>query len=175
MQYERVEGGAAVVIALISEAKILLVRSRNHPDPKWKLIAETVKPGESILNTLKYGLEEEAGFKDIKTELGSDGKIERFSDSRILKVVEFGEPEYMRTKVPHYRHFYGVLTTDEVIHQLSGEDHHIEEIDEGGHPEVEDLETMEFPLEMIESVEGLLRSHAELIRSISGRVQRVIK
>ena len=170
MEYERVEGGAAVVIALVGKTKVLLVRSRNHPDPKWKLIAETVKPGESILNTVKYGLEEEAGLENIKTELGLDGKIARFIDPRILKVVRFGEPELMvKAKFKHWRHFFGVLTTDEVIHQLSQADRFTEESDGRGGFEVEALETMEFPLSGLSDMVGLLRPHAELIRSIPQR------
>jgi hypothetical protein len=170
MQYERVEGGAAVVAALIGEKNGLFIKNLNRPDPKWKLIAETNKPGESILHTLLSGLAEEAGLKDIKTELGQDGKIARFNDPRIKRVVQFGEPEYIRSKVPHYRHFFGVMTTDEVIHGLSGAHHHIEEPDGRGGIETEHIETMEFPLAMLDNIPNLLRQHAELIRSIPGKV-----
>jgi ADP-ribose pyrophosphatase YjhB (NUDIX family) len=176
VRYEQVEGGAVVVIALISKSKILLVKNLDHPEPKWKLIAETVKPGESILNTLKYGLEEEAGLENIKTELGQDGKIAKFTDPRIIKVVEFGEPEYLeKVRVKHYRHFYGVLASDELLNSLTGERRHTEENDGNGGTEVEALETGTFPISMIGDMPGLLRQHSELIRSIPERVEREIK
>lgn len=169
MLHERVDGGACVIIALVGEKNILLIKDLSKIDPKWKLIAETVKPGESYLHTVLAGLTEEAGMKDIKTELGPDNKVARFTDPRILGVVQFGEPEYVRSKIPHYRYFYGVFTTDEVISSLSGETHHIEEDDGKGGRAIEHIETMHFPLTALESVRDLLRPHAELIRSIPNR------
>lgn len=166
MKYEQVEGGSAAVFALKGETKILLGRNPRRRDPKWKLFAETMKPGESILNTLLAGLTEEAGMTDIKTEMGENGKVARFIDPRIKGVVEFGEREWIAsTRIPHWRHFFGVITTDEVINRLSGETHIIEEEDE-----VEEIQTMEFPLAMLETLgDSLLRPHAELIRSIPQR------
>jgi|GEM_PF-2938167 len=175
MQYERVEGGHAVVVAPITGSDILLIRNPDRRDWKWKLVAETQKPGESILQTLKSGLEEEIGLKDIKTELGADGKIARFVDPRIKQVVRLGEPEYLEnTRIPHWRHFYGVLLDDSIMSELSGERHTTIENDGRGGTEVEDIHTMKFPLAYLDQIPNLLRQHEELIRSIPQRTRTII-
>ncbi len=175
MQYEQMVDGAAVVVALIGESNILLVRNMEHPDPKWKLIAETNKPGESILHTLVSGLEEEAGMEKIETKLGSDGKIVSFIDPRIKEVVQLGEPERVNSRIPHFRHFYGVRVADELIHELSGKVHLTEERNGEGKIEGEHLETKEFALVDLDDLgKDLLRQHAELIRSIPGRTRSVV-
>jgi hypothetical protein len=176
MKYERVEGGSAVVVAPLTQKDIMLIRNPGRLDWRWKLVAETQKPGESILQTLKAGLEEEIGLKDIKTELGADGKVARFVDPRIKQVIKFGEPEYIeKTKIPHWRHFYGVVLDDVTMSQLSGERHTIEEDDGKGGIEVEDIQTMKFPLTLLDQIPNLLRQHEELIRSIPQRERVEVK
>src|SRR5581483_3408137 len=115
------------------------------------------------------------GLRGIKTELGVDGKIARIIDERIEKVAQLGDPEYVRARKPHERFFYGVKVPDELIHELSGQRITIEEEDGQGGIEVEDIETAEFPLAMLDSIENLLRPHAEMIRSIPNRVVHQIK
>lgn len=170
MQHEQIVGGKCAVIALYGDTKILLIRNPGRPDWKWKLLSETNKPGESMMQTLVSGLDEEAGFKGIKTELGADNKIARITDERIEKVGQLGEPEYIRSRKPHDRYFYGVKVSDKLIHELAGQRITIEEDDGQGGTEVEDIETAAFPLAMLDGIENLLRPHAEMIRSIPNRV-----
>ncbi|MSR70641.1 NUDIX hydrolase [Candidatus Kaiserbacteria bacterium] len=153
------EGGSVVVVAVVGQTEILLIRETTKPLPiYWKLVSETVEPGESLLNAVIGGIREEAGFKDIAVEYGPDGKVKKVIDPRIKRVVEFGGREWIKSRYPHWRHFFGILTTDEVIKGLSGKYHKIDESEE--------INTQVFSLNSLHTLPDLLRQHAELIRSI---------
>lgn len=115
-------GGAAVVIILFSPRKILLIKETTKPRPHYlKLPSETFEPGESAMDALWAGLKEEAGF-DVEVKRNKDGHIIAFTDPRVQKIQLMLPPEQVKSYHPHMRNVWGVLTTDEVIDSLDGQD-----------------------------------------------------
>ncbi len=157
-------GGSVVVVALMGETQILLIKETTKPAPHyWKLIGETVEPGESLLNALIGAVREEAGWNDKNgiPNIGATyegGKVTAVTDPRIKRIVQFGEKERVEARCWHWRHFFGVLTTDDMVKKLAGA-HLSVDADE-------EIETQMFPLAMLETLPGLMRKHEELIRSI---------
>ena len=150
-----------VVAAIIGETKILLIKERTKPTPHyWKLVSETVEPGEPILNALWGGLREEAGL--ILNVRRINGQVVEIIDER-LKVAKQLIPSHMVAgHFPHQRHFWGLLTTDEVVMSLSGQQL-TGDINE-------EIETMAFDLAELEGVVDLLPKHRELISRIPQNV-----
>ena len=154
---KHVEGGAVVVVAIVGKTKILLIKETTKPLPHfWKLVSETVEPGEPILNTLWSGVQEEAGL-----ELGvrrEDGEVVDFVDDR-ADVVEACPPHWVPHKYrPHTRYFYGIITSDAIIQSLSGQ-HLIGD-------ENEKIETQAFDLAELEGMVDFIPKQRELIEKL---------
>ena len=152
-------GGAVVVVAVIGETEILLIRETTKPKPHyWKLISETAEPDEPILNTLWGGVREEAGF-EMKAERDEKGKVVKIVDPHVKAIKELAPPEWVSSgRAPHWRHFWGILTTDHVVTRLSGKHH--------SGDENEEIDTHAFPLAGLHTLPDLLRQHVEMIRNI---------
>lgn len=162
---KHIKGGAVVVVALLGETEILLIRETTKPRPHlWKLVSETAEPGEPILNTLWGGVREEAGF-NMKARLNERGEVVGIIDPSVVAVKELAPPEWVSgrgVRAPHWRHFWGVLTTDHVIKRLSGK--HL------SGDENEEIDTQAFPLASLQTLPDLLHQHAEMIRNIPQHV-----
>src|SRR3989344_3360054 len=151
---KHVHGGAVVVVAILGQTQILLIKETTKPLPHyWKLISETVEPGEPILNAVWGGVREEGGF-EMKAEYDTGGKVIKITDPNVVQVKELNQREWGEGRIPHWRHFWGVVTTDHVISRLSGKRL-------SGGPD-EKIETLSFPLARISSIPDLLRQHAEM-------------
>jgi ADP-ribose pyrophosphatase YjhB (NUDIX family) len=150
-------GGAAIIVAILGETKILLIRETTKPLPHcWKLVSETLGKDEPILDGLCRGVDEEAGLR-LEVRL-TNGKVFSVTDPRIIVVAELVPSHMVPSEVPHRLHFWGLLTTDEVVMSLSGR--HLE-----GDTN-EKIDTMAFNLSELEAMDDLLPPHRELIRSI---------
>jgi len=112
--------GAVVVAAIIGETSILLIKEVTKPTPHyWKLVSETVENGEPILDALQRGVAEEAVLK-LEVRL-ANGQVVEIIDKRI-NVARQLVPSHMLWKpTTHRRHFWGLMTTDEVVQSLSGQ------------------------------------------------------
>ncbi len=151
------ESGAVVVAAIIGRSKILLIKEVTKPIPHyWKLVSETVEPSEPILNALWRGLGEEAGFV-LDVERDGDGIITDFIDDRI-SLHKLLEPHEVQGWLPHTRHFYAAITSDELILSLSGKTLH------GDKNEI--IETHAFGISELEGMADFLPAHRALIQSI---------
>lgn len=158
------EGGAAVLVAVMGETLILLIRETTKPLPHfWKLPGETVEKGEPIINAVLGAVREEACFADLCTGIDPSTKTLKANDPRVHAVKELAPPEWVESRRPHWRHLWGVLTTDEVIKSLSGR--HF------SHPtEKEEIDTGAFPLANFEYIPNIMRTHVQVIRSIPRHV-----
>lgn len=156
---QHVRGGAVIVATIIGETKILLIKETTKPTPHYfKLVSETLLEGESILNALCRGVAEEAGLKDLKVR-EVNGQVVEIIDPR-LKAARQLIPSHMLMKPsPHRRHFWGLVTSDEVIMSLSGK-HLTGDVDE-------EIDTMAFDLSELDKMVDLLPKHRELINQIT--------
>jgi ADP-ribose pyrophosphatase YjhB (NUDIX family) len=156
---QHVRGGAVIVAAIIGETKILLIKETTKPTPHYfKLVSETLLEGEPILNALCRGVAEEAGLKDLKVR-EVNGQVVEIIDPRLTAVKQL-IPSHMLVKPsPHRRHFWGLMTTDEVIMSLSGK-HLTGDVNE-------EIDTMAFDLSELEKMVDLLPKHRELINQIT--------
>jgi ADP-ribose pyrophosphatase YjhB (NUDIX family) len=146
------------VVAIIGETKILLIKETTKPLPHyWKLVSETLLQDEPILNALNRGVGEEAGLKDLEVrEL--NGQVVEFTDPRLKAVRQLIRSHLVSKPQQHRRHFWGLMTSDEVIMSLSGK-HLTGDVDE-------EIDTMAFDLSDLEGMMDLLPKHRELIKQI---------
>lgn len=155
---KHVAGGAVVVAAILGETKILLIKERTKPLPHyWKLVSETVEPGEPILDALQRGVGEEAGLK-LEVRRGTDGKVIEITDQRLNAVKQLAASHMIAGKFPHRRHFWGLLTSDHVVMSLSGQ--------QLTGDVNEEIETQAFDLAELETMVDLLPKHRELIQQL---------
>ncbi len=156
---KHVPGGAAVVIAIMGEKKILLIKETTKPRPHfWKFVGETVEPGEPILNALWGGVREEAGLELEARRVG--GKVVEIIDPRIKVTRQLLPPHWVQSHTPHKRHFWGLMTTDEVVLALSGK-HHTGDVNE-------EIDTLAFDLSELDKMPDFHPQHRKLI----GELQR---
>ena len=155
---QRVLGGAVIVAAIIGEKKILLIKETTKPlSHFWKLVSETLLDGESILNALRRGVGEEAGLNDLKVrEIG--GQVIEIIDPRLKAVKQLIASHMLTKPTAHRRHFWGLVTSDDVINSLSGK-HLTGDVNE-------EIETQAFDLSDLEGMVDLLPRHRELIKQI---------
>lgn len=155
------EGGTVVIAAILGETKILLIKEITKPIPHfWKLVSETVEPRESILAALCRGVEEEAGLK-LETRQ-ANGTVVEIIDPRIRSAKQLAPSHMVQGKYPHRRHFWGLLTTDDVVMSLSGK-HLTGDVNE-------EIDTMAFDLFELEVMVDLLPQHREIISRIPNGV-----
>jgi ADP-ribose pyrophosphatase YjhB (NUDIX family) len=123
---EHKPGGATVLVILYSTRHILLVKNlRDRRKPLWKFIAETVEPGEPVLNTLVAGTREEGGLElpavwqgKVVTKVGSDDVV----------VKQVCPPEFLsEARTPHWRHLYKVRLSDDLLMSLHDKKHDADE------------------------------------------------
>ena len=157
-QTDKVQGGAVIVAAIIGEEKILLIKETTKPLPHYfKLVSETLLDGEHILNALCRGVAEEAGLKDLGTR-APNGQVVEVLDPRLKAVKMLVRSHMLMKPVPHRRHFWGLVTTDELIMSLSGK--HLTG------DENEEIDTYAFDLSELEGMVDLLPQHRELIMQL---------
>ena len=156
-QSKHIVGGAVVVVAILGETKILLIQETTKPKPHyWKLIAETLEPGEPILNALWGGVREEAGLELSVRRL--NGQVVEIADGRLKAAKQLLRSQWVQSHFPHHRHFWGLLTTDEVVQTLSGK--HLQG------DKNEEIDTMAFDLADLEKMVDFHPVHRKLIEQL---------
>ena len=150
-------GGAAIVVAILGETKILLIKETSQLLPHyWKLVSETLNTDESVLDGLCRGVDEEAELK-LET-LRVKGSVVKITDPRIRVVKKLVRSHMVATRIPHRLHFWGLLTTDQVVMSLSGK--HL------ANAENEIIDTMAFNISELDGMRDFHPHHRELILSI---------
>ena len=155
-------GGAVIVVAILGETKILLIQESTKPLPHyWKLVSETLGKDEPVLEGLCRGVYEEAGLQ-LQVRYGVHGTITEVIDPRVQCLKPLVPSHMLPSQIPHRRHFWGILTTDEVVMSLSGK--HLE-----GDTN-EQIDTMAFNLDELGTMVDLLPTHEELIQMMKRAV-----
>ena len=152
----RHHGSAVVVIPIVGETLTLLIREGHKSLKYWKFIAETVEEGESVLDTLCRGVDEEAGLK-LRTK-SYEGHVIEIIDPRVAFVRSLISPCMVKSAFPHMRYFWGLSTSDEVISSLSGK-HLSVDADES-------IYTQAFELSELERMSDFLPQHRRLVEQI---------
>ncbi len=160
---DQTQMGAVVVAAILGETKILLIKETTKPTPHyWKLISETMEPGEPILDALQRGVSEEAGL-ELEVRRSSDNTVAEIIDGRVKVAQQLIRSHVLEKPRPHRRHFWGILTSDEVVMSLSGK-HLTGDVNE-------EIDTMAFDKADLEKMVDLLPRHRELIMQLKQPAQ----
>jgi hypothetical protein len=107
-----------MVVALFSANHILMIKEPTKRLPHYyKLLSETFEPNEAALNALWGAIREEAGL-ELEVKRNDLGEVDEITDKRVSVYKQVFEPEWIETRRPHWRHFWAVMTMDEVILSL---------------------------------------------------------
>jgi 8-oxo-dGTP pyrophosphatase MutT (NUDIX family) len=148
MQPNQVEGGAAVIAALVSGPYVLCIIQPDRHDPQYKFAGGTVEQGEDIMQALIREVAEETGY------------VISPADSPPEKVLE----RDLSRPIPHTQHFFLVPVEERDLFNLDDkilkEDH------------VETIQTKVFHTDVLRALPNFLRPQRPLLQALEERLRQ---
>lgn len=103
-------GDAAVIAAVVSGTKALVIRQPDRQDPKWKFCGGTVEEGETLAEALFREVYEETGLK-LPTSTDAEGNF--IVGNEEMSVEELGDRLMGYGSRSHMQYFFLIAVRDE--------------------------------------------------------------